>query len=150
MIFSMNIWYFHNALIRANYNNQQKDVHETTEHFEPLFKKSVVHRKQGIKKNSKGNAHINASPLFVILLVFLNFQICCKLLRVLFVQALHCGEMCLAFLITFHNLTNPYKHWGCGHRPYLQNLIIPHSEIISVMIAGLLLESYMVRILAEK
>ncbi len=33
-IFAENAWYFRNALVRANYTNLQKDVHETTEFLE--------------------------------------------------------------------------------------------------------------------
>lgn len=33
-IFAENAWYFRNALVRANYTNLQKDIHETTEYLE--------------------------------------------------------------------------------------------------------------------
>lgn len=32
-IFAENAWYFRNALVRANYTNLQKDIHETTEYL---------------------------------------------------------------------------------------------------------------------
>ena len=33
-IFAENAWYFRNALVRANYTNLQKGIHETTEYLE--------------------------------------------------------------------------------------------------------------------
>lgn len=40
-IFAKNAWYFRNALVRANYNNLQKGVHETTEFLE-LFLRNLL------------------------------------------------------------------------------------------------------------
>ncbi len=40
-IFSKNAWYFRNALVRANYNNFQKGIHETTEFLE-LFLRNLL------------------------------------------------------------------------------------------------------------
>lgn len=40
-IFAKNAWYFRNALVRANYNNLQKGIHETTEFLE-LFLKNLL------------------------------------------------------------------------------------------------------------
>ena len=40
-IFAKNAWYFRNALVRANYNNLQKCVHETTEYLE-LFLRNLL------------------------------------------------------------------------------------------------------------
>ena len=40
-IFAKNAWYFRNAMVRANYNNLQKGVHETTEFLE-LFLKNLL------------------------------------------------------------------------------------------------------------
>lgn len=40
-IFAENAWYFRNALVRANYTNLKKDVHETTEYLE-LFLKNLL------------------------------------------------------------------------------------------------------------
>ena len=36
-IFAENAWYFRNALVRANYTNLQKGIHETTEYLEPFL-----------------------------------------------------------------------------------------------------------------
>ena len=33
-IFAENAWYFRNALVRANYTDLQKEIHETTEYLE--------------------------------------------------------------------------------------------------------------------
>ena len=40
-IFAENAWYFRNALVRANYNNLKKGVHETTEYLE-LFLRNLL------------------------------------------------------------------------------------------------------------
>ena len=38
-IFADHAWYFRNALVRANYANLQKNIHETTVHIHRLFEK---------------------------------------------------------------------------------------------------------------
>ena len=38
-IFADHSWYFRNALLRANYTNLQKNIHETTVHIHRLFEK---------------------------------------------------------------------------------------------------------------
>ena len=38
-IFADHAWYFRNALVRANYTNLQKNLHETTVHIHRLFEK---------------------------------------------------------------------------------------------------------------
>ena len=40
-IFAVNAWYFRNALVRANYNNLTKGIHETTEFLE-LFLRNLL------------------------------------------------------------------------------------------------------------
>ncbi|MCR4661874.1 MAG: Fic family protein [Clostridia bacterium] len=40
-IFAKNAWYFRNAMVRANYTNLQKGIHETTEYLE-LFLKNLL------------------------------------------------------------------------------------------------------------
>lgn len=40
-IFAENAWYFRNSLVRANYNNLQKGIHETTEFLE-LFLRNLL------------------------------------------------------------------------------------------------------------
>ena len=40
-IFEKNSWYFRNAMVRANYNNLQKGIHETTEFLE-LFLRNLL------------------------------------------------------------------------------------------------------------
>ena len=40
-IFAENAWYFRNALVRANYTNLQKGIHETTEYLEVFL--SLIH-----------------------------------------------------------------------------------------------------------
>lgn len=45
-IFAENAWYFRNALVRANYNNLQKGIHETTEYLE-IFLRNLLFNEQG-------------------------------------------------------------------------------------------------------
>ena len=40
-IFAENAWYFRNAMVRANYTNLKKGVHETTEYLE-LFLRNLL------------------------------------------------------------------------------------------------------------
>lgn len=44
-IFAENAWYFRNALVRANYNDLKKGVHETTEYLE-LFLRNLLLNEQ--------------------------------------------------------------------------------------------------------
>ena len=41
-IFAENAWYFRNALVRANYTNLQKGIHETTEYLEAFLKNLLL------------------------------------------------------------------------------------------------------------
>jgi fido (protein-threonine AMPylation protein) len=49
-IFADNSWYFRNALVRANYNNQEKNVTETTYYLE-LFLKNLLLGEDNILSN---------------------------------------------------------------------------------------------------
>ncbi|MBR2903542.1 MAG: Fic family protein, partial [Clostridia bacterium] len=49
-IFAENAWYFRNALVRANYNNREKDVYETTEYLE-LFLRNLLLGEDNILSN---------------------------------------------------------------------------------------------------
>ncbi len=44
-IFAENAWYFRNALVRANYTNLQKDIHETTEYLEVFLRNLLLNEK---------------------------------------------------------------------------------------------------------
>lgn len=55
-IFANNAWYFRNALVRANYTNLQKGVHETTEFLE-AFLRNLLLGEQNILSNRR--LHIN-------------------------------------------------------------------------------------------
>ena len=44
-IFAENAWYFRNALVRANYTNLQKGIHETTEYLEAFLKNLLLNEK---------------------------------------------------------------------------------------------------------
>lgn len=55
-IFAVNAWYFRNALVRANYTNLQKNVHETTEYLE-LFLRNLLLDEQNELHNR--NLHIS-------------------------------------------------------------------------------------------
>ena len=41
-IFAKNAWYFRNSMVRANYNNLQKNVHETTEYLETFLRNLLL------------------------------------------------------------------------------------------------------------
>ena len=49
-IFAENAWYFRNALVRANYTNLQKGVHETTDYLE-LFLRNLLLGENNVLKN---------------------------------------------------------------------------------------------------
>lgn len=55
-IFAKNAWYFRNALVRANYNNVNKNVFETTEYLEKFLKNLLFNEKN---KLSNRELHIN-------------------------------------------------------------------------------------------
>ena len=44
-IFAENAWYFRNALVRANYTNLQKGIHETTEYLEAFLRNLLLNEK---------------------------------------------------------------------------------------------------------
>ena len=47
-IFAENAWYFRNALVRANYTNLKKGIHETTEYLEAFFRNMLLYEKSEI------------------------------------------------------------------------------------------------------
>lgn len=57
-IFAENAWYFRNALVRANYTNLKKGVHETTEYLE-LFLRNLLLGEENSLKNR--DLHISGS-----------------------------------------------------------------------------------------
>ncbi len=59
-IFSENAWYFRNALVRANYTDLQRGIHETTEYLE-LFLRNLLLGENNILSNRM--LHINAAAL---------------------------------------------------------------------------------------
>ena len=58
-IFAENAWYFRNALVRANYTNLQKDIHETTEYLEVFLRNLLLN-----EKNELHNRNLHISALF--------------------------------------------------------------------------------------
>ena len=56
-IFAENAWYFRNALVRANYTNLQKDIHETTEYLEVFLRNLLLNEKNELHNR---NLHISA------------------------------------------------------------------------------------------
>lgn len=54
-IFAENSWYFRNALVRANYNNLQKGIHETTEYLEKFLRNLLLNEKNELNNR---NLHI--------------------------------------------------------------------------------------------
>lgn len=55
-IFAENAWYFRNALVRANYTNLQKDIHETTEYLEIFLRNLLLNEKNALHNR---NLHIS-------------------------------------------------------------------------------------------
>lgn len=55
-IFAENAWYFRNALVRANYTNLQKDIHETTEYLELFLRNMLLNEKNELRNR---NLHIS-------------------------------------------------------------------------------------------
>ena len=55
-IFAENAWYFRNALVRANYTNLQKSIHETTEYLEVFLRNLLLNEKAELHNR---NLHIN-------------------------------------------------------------------------------------------
>lgn len=55
-IFAENAWYFRNALVRANYTNLQKGVHETTEYLEGFLRNLLLDEKNELHNR---NLHIS-------------------------------------------------------------------------------------------
>lgn len=54
-IFAQNAWYFRNALVRANYNNIQKGIHETTDFLERFLRNLLLGENNELKNR---NLHI--------------------------------------------------------------------------------------------
>lgn len=48
-IFAENAWYFRNALVRANYTNLKKDIHETTEFLESFLRNLLLGENNELK-----------------------------------------------------------------------------------------------------
>ncbi len=55
-IFAENAWYFRNALVRANYTNLQKGIHETTEYLEIFLRNLLLNEKNELQNR---NLHIS-------------------------------------------------------------------------------------------
>jgi hypothetical protein len=56
--FAENAWYFRNALVRANYTNLQKGIHETTEYLEAFLRNLLLN-----EKNELHNRKLHISGL---------------------------------------------------------------------------------------
>ena len=55
-IFAANAWYFRNALVRANYTNLKKNVHETTEYLERFLRNLLLDEQNELHNR---NLHIS-------------------------------------------------------------------------------------------
>ena len=55
-IFAENAWYFRNALVRANYTNLQKGIHETTEYLEIFLRNLLLNERNELHNR---NLHIS-------------------------------------------------------------------------------------------
>lgn len=62
-IFAENAWYFRNALVRANYNDLKKDIHETTEYLELFLRNLMLDEKNELHNRE---THIRG--------IFLNYK----------------------------------------------------------------------------
>lgn len=60
-IFAENAWYFRNALVRANYSNLKKNVHETTQYLEKFLRNLLLE-----EQNELHNREMHISGLFEI------------------------------------------------------------------------------------
>ena len=58
-IFAENSWYFRNALVRANYTNLKKNIHETTVYLEKLLRNLFLGEKNELK-----NRYLHVSGAF--------------------------------------------------------------------------------------
>ncbi len=58
-IFADHAWYFRNALVRANYTNLQKGIHETTEYLEVFLRNLLLN-----EKNELHNRNLHISGLW--------------------------------------------------------------------------------------
>ena len=59
-IFAENAWYFRNALVRANYTNLQKGIHETTEYLEVFLRNLLLNEKNELQnRNLHISGHLN-------------------------------------------------------------------------------------------
>ncbi|MCH5180838.1 MAG: Fic family protein [Erysipelotrichales bacterium] len=63
-IFAKNSWYFRNALVRANYNNANKNIYETTEYLEKFLGNLLFNEKNIL---SNRNLHISVAKAETIL-----------------------------------------------------------------------------------
>ena len=55
-VFAENAWYFRNALVRANYTDLQKGIHETTEYLEVFLRNLLLNEKNDLHNE---NLHIS-------------------------------------------------------------------------------------------
>ena len=55
-LFAKHAWYFRNALVRANYTNLQKGIHETTEYLEAFLRNLLLNEKNELHNR---NLHIS-------------------------------------------------------------------------------------------
>lgn len=58
-IFAENSWYFRNALVRANYTNLKKNIHETTAYLEKFIRNLLLGEKNELK-----NRYLHINGLF--------------------------------------------------------------------------------------
>lgn len=58
-IFAKNAWYFRNALVRANYNDLKRGIHETTQYLELFLRNLLLN-----EKNELHNRTMHMSGMF--------------------------------------------------------------------------------------
>ncbi len=60
--FAQNAWYFRNALVRANYNNIQKGVHETTQFLELFLRNLILNENNELENRNMHIRYISEAP----------------------------------------------------------------------------------------
>lgn len=74
-IFADHAWYFRNALVRANYTNLQKNIHETTEYLEIFLRNLHISQFLNDEKVDIGCYGTSCSILISILLLVMGMTI---------------------------------------------------------------------------
>ena len=58
-VFARNAWYFRNALVRANYNDPDRGIYETTEYLETFLRSLLLNEEHPLDNETM---HISRRP----------------------------------------------------------------------------------------